>query len=123
MFTSIRLGQPNRIRPRSSNNMMEDSDLRAVVQAQAGDHDAFRLLVERHSAPLFRLAYRMTGNEQDAEDIVQETFLRAYRQLPKFESRSSFRTWLHRIAANSALDTLRKRRRQGPLQEAGAEFV
>ena len=92
--------------------MMEESDAVAVANARAGDPDAFRVLVERHSHALFRLAFRMTGNEQDAEDIVQDTLLRAYRQLDKFESRANFGTWLHRIAANCALDLLRKRKRR-----------
>ena len=70
------------------------------------------MLVERHSIRLFQLVYRMTGNEQDAEDVVQETFLRAYKQLNRFESRAGFSTWLHRIAANCSLDLLRKRKRQ-----------
>jgi len=91
---------------------MEESDAVAVANARDGDQDAFRVLVERHSHALFRLAFRMTGNEQDAEDIVQDTLLRAYRQLDKFESRASFGTWLHRIAANCALDLLRKRKRR-----------
>jgi len=92
--------------------MMEESDAVAVANARDGDQDAFRVLVERHSHALFRLAFRMTGNEQDAEDIVQDTLLRAYRQLDKFESRANFGTWLHRIAANCALDLLRKRKRR-----------
>jgi RNA polymerase sigma-70 factor (ECF subfamily) len=92
--------------------MMDDSDAVAVAQAQAGDQDAFGLLVERHSIRLFQMVYRMTGNEQDAEDVVQETFLRAYKQLNRFESRAGFGTWLHRIAANCSLDFLRKRKRQ-----------
>ncbi len=92
--------------------MMEESDAVAVANAREGDQDAFRVLVERHSHALFRLAFRMTGNEQDAEDIVQDTLLRAYRQLDKFESRANFGTWLHRIAANCALDLLRKRKRR-----------
>src|SRR5206468_7645604 len=92
--------------------MMEDSDAALVKRARGGDHDAFRVLVERHSQALFRLAYRMTGNEHDSEDMVQETFLRAHRQLGRFESRSSFSTWLHRIAANCSLDLLRKRQRR-----------
>jgi len=92
--------------------MMEDSDAALVKRARGGDHDAFRVLVERHSQALFRLAYRMTGNEHDAEDMVQETFLKAHRQLGRFESRSSFSTWLHRIAANCSLDLLRKRQRR-----------
>ena len=83
----------------------------AVVLARArdGDGDAFRVLVERHSHAAFRLAFRMIGNEQDAEDVVQESFLRAYRQLRHFESRSNFGTWLHRIVANCSMDLLRAR--------------
>ena len=91
---------------------MDDSDAVAVARAQSGDQDAFGVLVERHSVRLFQMAYRMTGNEQDAEDVVQETFLRAYKQLNRFESRAGFGTWLHRIAANCSLDFLRKRKRQ-----------
>jgi RNA polymerase sigma-70 factor (ECF subfamily) len=92
--------------------MMDDSDAVTVARAQTGDQDAFGLLVERHSIRLFQMVYRMTGNEQDAEDLVQETFLRAYKQLSRFESRAGFGTWLHRIAANCSLDFLRKRKRQ-----------
>ena len=98
--------------------MMEDSDAVAVARAQAGDQDAFGMLVERHSIRLFQLVYRMTGNEQDAEDVVQETFLRAYKQLNRFESRAGFSTWLHRIAANCSLDLLRKRKRQDQQADA-----
>ncbi len=90
---------------------MDESDGAAVVRAQSGDGDAFRVLVERHSRSVFRLAYRMTNNEQDAEDVVQETFLRAYKQLSRYESRSSFSTWLYRIASNYALDLIRTRKR------------
>ena len=90
---------------------MEDSDLTAIAGAKAGNPDSFRLLVERYSRGVFRVAYRMTANEFDAEDVVQETFLRAYRQLPSYESRSSFSTWLHRIAVNYALDLIRIRQK------------
>ena len=83
---------------------MELTDSVAVAQAREGDPGAFRVLVERHSRNLFRLAYRMTGHQEDAEDVVQETFLRAYRQLAKFDERASFGTWLYRIAANCSLD-------------------
>src|SRR5579862_6743111 len=89
----------------------------AVERAQSGDSDAFRLLVEQHSRAIFRLAFRMTGNEQDAEDVVQETFLRAYRQLAKYESRSSFATWLFRIASNYALDLIRAGKRHREQRE------
>jgi RNA polymerase sigma-70 factor (ECF subfamily) len=100
---------------------MEDSDLAAIEQTRAGDPDAFGVLVERHGRAVFRLAFRMTGNEQDAEDVVQDTFLRAYRQLGKFDSRSKFTTWLHSIAANCALDLLRSRRRRREAVEPAGE--
>src|SRR5574341_375666 len=90
---------------------MEGSDAAAVQQALAGDRDAFRVLVDRHSRSIFRLAYRMTGNEHDAEEVVQETFLRAYRRLGKFEARSNFGTWLYRIGINCSLDFRRSRQR------------
>jgi RNA polymerase sigma-70 factor (ECF subfamily) len=87
---------------------MDASEAAAVLaRARQGDSDAFRALVERHSRSVFRLAYRMTGNEQDAEDVVQESFLRAYRQLGRFESRANFGTWLYRIVANCSVDLMR----------------
>jgi RNA polymerase sigma-70 factor (ECF subfamily) len=99
---------------------MEESDLAAVARVRAGDSDGFRLLVERHGRAVFRLAYRMTGNEQDAEDVVQETFLRAYKQINRYESRASFGTWLYRIAANYALDLIRSHKRHKPVQAIAA---
>ncbi|MCC6394975.1 MAG: RNA polymerase sigma factor [Bryobacterales bacterium] len=90
---------------------MQETEAAAIARARAGDGDAFRVLVERHSRSVFRLAYRLTGNEQDAEDVVQESFLRAYRQLEKYDGRAGFHTWLYRIAANYALDLLRSRKR------------
>ena len=92
---------------------MEDSDSVAVARVKSGDGDAYQILVDRHSRSVFRLAYRMTGNEQDSEDVVQETFLRAYKQLHRWEARSSFSTWLYRIAANYSLDLVRSRKRHG----------
>ena len=64
---------------------MELADATALSRARSGDADAFRLLVERHSKAIFRVAYRMTGNEHDADDVVQETLLRAWRQMGGFE--------------------------------------
>jgi RNA polymerase sigma-70 factor (ECF subfamily) len=90
---------------------MEATDLAAVERTRAGDTAAFRVLVERYGRSVFRLAFRMTANEFDAEDVVQETFLRAYKQLDSYESRSSFSTWLYRIASNYALDLIRSRKR------------
>ena len=91
---------------------MEVNDAAVVAQAIAGDQESFRVLVQRHSGAVFRVAFRMTGNEYDADDIVQETFLRAYRALRKFESRANFGTWLHRVAINCALDHLRRVKRR-----------
>jgi RNA polymerase sigma-70 factor (ECF subfamily) len=99
---------------------MEDSDSVAVARVKAGDGDAYRALVERHSRSVFRLAYRMTGNEQDAEDVVQETFLRAYKQLHRYEARASFGTWLYRIASNYSLDLVRSRKRHPQMAMDGA---
>src|SRR5438046_5703174 len=87
---------------------MDATEAAAVLaRARQGDSDAFRALVEQHSRSVFRLAFRMTGNEQDAEDVVQDSFLRAYRQLGRFQARANFGTWLYRIVANCSVDLLR----------------
>src|SRR5262245_2844609 len=87
---------------------MDATESAAVLaRARQGDSEAFRALVERHSRSVFRLAFRMTGNEQDAEDVVQESFLRAYKQLGRFESRANFGTWLYRIVSNCSVDLMR----------------
>lgn len=89
---------------------MEITDAAVVAQVLAGDKEAFRLLVDRHTRSIYGVAYRMTGTQQDAEEIVQETFLRAYKSLPRFELRSSFSTWLYRIAVNRSLDFLKAKK-------------
>jgi RNA polymerase sigma-70 factor, ECF subfamily len=96
---------------------MPHTDAAAVALARDGDSEAFRALVERHSRAVYRLAHRMTGSPQDAEDVVQETFLKAYKQLGRFESRSNFGTWLHRIAVNCSIDLIRSR----PHRESGQD--
>ena len=88
---------------------MHADDVAAVAKARDGDQDAFRGLVERHSRSIYRLAYRMTGRPEDAEDVVQDTFVRAYRQLGRFEARSNFATWLYRIGFNCSIDYMRAR--------------
>jgi len=100
---------------------METGDIATISRARSGDADAFRLLVERHSRAIFRVAHRMTGNEHDADDVVQETFLRAYRQIDKFEERANFSTWIHRIAINCSLDLLRARGRHDKHHAGGIE--
>jgi RNA polymerase sigma-70 factor, ECF subfamily len=99
----------NRPKTRQTSRMHE-SDRASVAQARGGDSEAFRSLVERHSRYVFNVAYRLTGSAQDAEDIVQDTFLKAYRQLRNFEERADFRTWLHRITVNCSIDLIRTRR-------------
>src|ERR1700680_4424512 len=102
---------------------MDATEAAAVLaRARQGDSDAFRVLVERHSRSVFRLAFRMTGNEQDAEDIVQETFLRAYRRIAKFDERASFGTWLYRITVNCSLDLVRARKRRSESGPANPEM-
>jgi RNA polymerase sigma-70 factor (ECF subfamily) len=74
-----------------------------------GDKDAFGSLVVQHSPRLFRVAFRITGNRADAEDVVQEAVLRGYRRLESFEARSDFGTWIYRIAVRCALDRIGRR--------------
>jgi RNA polymerase sigma-70 factor, ECF subfamily len=111
---------------------MEERDPSVVAKARDGDRDAFRALVEMHSRYIYSLAHRMTGNAEDAEDVVQEAWLKAHKQLSRFEARADFRTWMHRITVNCSIDLIRARRHredahdpsdleQGPLSEKGSE--
>ena len=103
------------------------SDAMAVERTLGGDRDAYRVLVERHSRTVYRMAYRMMGNAHDAEDVVQESFLRAYQKLKQFAGNANFGTWVYRIAANYAIDRLRQRnveesRRENP-SKAGQDSL
>jgi len=89
---------------------MQPDDAAAVAQARDGDQAAFRSLVERHGRGIYRMAVRIAGRHEDAEDVVQETFVKAYRQLDRFEARANFSTWLYRIGFNCAIDHVRARR-------------
>jgi RNA polymerase sigma-70 factor (ECF subfamily) len=89
---------------------MHESDRTTVARACDGDSESFRSLVERHSRYVFSVAYRLTGSVEDAEDVVQNAFLKAYKQLSRFEARADFKTWLHRITVNCAIDLIRSRR-------------
>ncbi len=90
-------------------------------QLVAGNREAFALLVDETSPRIYGLALRMMGNDQDAEDVLQETYLKAFKALPQFEQRSSVATWLFRIAANEALMLLRKRKKMGPMVDIEPE--
>ena len=102
---------------------MEISDEAAVDLTRRGDPDAFRILVDRHSRAIYRLAWRMTANSHEAEDIVQETFLRAYKQLRRFDGRAAFATWVHRIAVNCSLDLIRARKRYRAANGEDEDFL
>src|SRR3978361_989683 len=95
------------------------SDERGLVAAaQAGDERAFRALVEPYRRALEIHCYRMLGSRHDAEDVVQETLLRAWRSLERFERRAAVSTWLYRIATNACFDELERRpRRAEPVVE------
>src|ERR1700761_7102528 len=92
---------------------MDKNDQAAIRAVLAGDKDAYGALVVGHSARLFRVAFRITGNEADAEDVVQDAFVRGYRKLESLESRSDFGTWIYRIAVRCALDKVSARRPDG----------
>jgi RNA polymerase sigma-70 factor, ECF subfamily len=106
----------------------QPGDRELVERAQQGDGAAFAMLVERHQRQLYRLALRMTGSEADAQEVLQEAFLNAYQKLPLFRGEAQFSSWLYRIAANSALMRLRRKRRapdtlaEQPLELAGPRF-
>ena len=90
-----------------------DYDEQPLVDlARAGDRNAFRQLVERHSQVVFRIAWRITGDEALAEDAVQEAFVNAWRRLDRFRGDARFGTWMHRITVNAALGLVRKRTRR-----------
>jgi RNA polymerase sigma-70 factor, ECF subfamily len=83
---------------------MQGDDHSVVRAVLAGDKEAYGALVRAHSATVFRVAFRITGNEADAEEIVQEAFLRGYQRLESYERRSAFGTWIYRITVNCALN-------------------
>ena len=89
---------------------MDKNDHAAIRAVLSGDKEAYGALVVRHSHRLFRVAFRITENEADAEDVVQEAFLRGYQKLESFQSRSDFGTWIYRIAVRCALDRIGRRR-------------
>jgi RNA polymerase sigma-70 factor (ECF subfamily) len=81
-----------------------------IVQAQRGDEQSFTLLVEAYQTPVYNLCYRMLGEAESAEDAAQETFLKAYQNLGRYDRERSFATWLLSIAAHHCIDKLRRRR-------------
>jgi RNA polymerase sigma-70 factor (ECF subfamily) len=94
------------------NQVSKSLDELLVERAKRGDVEAFEQLISQHQKTVYNIAYRLTGNHEDASDVAQEAFVRAYSSLAEFRGDSSFATWLYRIVNNACLDELRKRRRQ-----------
>jgi len=91
-------------------NLPETTDEKLIQQYLKGDEKSLEVLVQRHLKPVYHFIYRYVGKEQDAEDIEQETFARAWRNLKKFDQQKKFKTWLFAIAKNACVDFLRKKK-------------
>jgi RNA polymerase sigma-70 factor (ECF subfamily) len=96
---------------------MPSTDEELVTRSMGGDLDSFNQLVLRWERPIYALAYRVIGREEDARDVCQETFLRAFRALNGFKGQAKFSSWLYRIALNLCRDWIRRERRQ-PIAQA-----
>jgi len=94
---------------------LDPQEASLIARSQRGDLQAFDRLVAVHEDRIYHAAYRVTGNADDARDAAQETFLKAFRALPRYRHESAFSTWLHRIAVNAALDLVRRRPQVPPL--------
>lgn len=94
-----------------SNRRMDKAETEAIRDVLAGDRDAYRVLMDRHFCSVTRVAFRITGNEADAEEAAQEAFLRAYNKLPSFRQDSTFSTWIMRITMNTAINLVERRKR------------
>lgn len=92
-----------------------ESDVALVRRAQGGDVAAYSELMHRHQGKIYGLIYNMTSNQQDTEDLVQEVFLKGYKVLKRFQGKSSFYTWIYRIAINRTINFLKKRRNRTAL--------
>jgi RNA polymerase sigma-70 factor (ECF subfamily) len=90
---------------------MTSTDEELVARSQSGDADSFNQLILRWERPIYALAYRVIGRDEDARDVCQETFLRAFRALPGFRGQAKFSSWLYRIALNLCRDWMRRQRR------------
>jgi len=99
-----------------------DTYMISLESLKAGDREAFARLVDETSGHIYRVALQILGDEQDVEDVLQETYIKAFRSLPDFEGRSSLTTWLYRIAVNEALMMVRKRKPQAISVEESNSF-
>lgn len=95
---------------------MTTTDEELVARAKGGDADSFNQLILRWERPIYALAYRVIGREEEARDVCQDTFLRAFRALPGFKGEAQFSSWVYRIAMNLCRDWMRKQRRAPTMQ-------
>ena len=102
---------------------MSESSIDILVHCKQGDTNAFRLLVEEYQAYAFRLAFRLLCCEEDAKDVVQESFIRVWRHLPQYNLKSKFTTWLYRIVTNLCYDRIKARRRQGKIMQQNSDTL
>ncbi|MCX5808079.1 MAG: sigma-70 family RNA polymerase sigma factor [Proteobacteria bacterium] len=102
-----------------------DQKLEAEIVAKIlkGDRQAYALLVEEYKSPIYNLAYRMTGNAEDAEDLTQETFIRAYQYLWRYDPRKKFFTWLYTIAVNLIKNHFKKNKKEKLSEELSASSL
>jgi RNA polymerase sigma-70 factor (ECF subfamily) len=112
--------EPEKIPEEDGSEMLENepqgpTDGELVLKAQQGDVHAFDELVERYHGKIYGLTYNMTSNREDAEDLTQEVFVKAFQALPRFKGKSSFYTWLYRIAVNKTINYRKKRNRKRAL--------
>src|SRR4051812_42064606 len=103
-----------RVRPAALRMTWTDEEL--VARSISGDNESFNELILRWERPIYALAYRTIGREEDARDVCQETFLRAFRALPGFRGQAKFSSWLYRIALNLCRDWVRRERRTPVVQ-------
>ena len=106
---------------------MDATETQAIQQVLAGDRDAYKALMDRHFRSVFRIAFRITGNESDAEEAAQEAFLRGYNKLSTFRKDARFSTWITRIAINTSINLVERRNRdlsqQAPRISDDSSFV
>ena len=103
--------------------MDDDSDQARVERAKQGDQDAYAELVRRHREKIYRTIFRFTRDHGDTDDLAQETFLQAFRELRRFREKSEFSTWLYRIAVNLSLNHLKRKKREMGRREFDERFA
>ncbi|WP_244971252.1 RNA polymerase sigma factor [Vallitalea guaymasensis] len=96
--------------------MLHDMEKTIIKKAKKGDKDAFEKLIIKYEKRVYNIAYQMFGNEHDANDMAQEVFIKIYKSLDKFNFKSSFSTWIHRITVNTCIDEYRKKKKNNKVE-------